>query len=374
MSKKNNYYEILNISNDADERQIKKAYKRLAMKYHPDRNPDDKKAESKFKEIKKAYEILIDPKKRAAYDQYGDSAFEQGSNNTDNSSSYFNDIFGDVFGDIFGGGKKQHNERHADVQYNIEMSLEEAVKGISKEINIKSIKECYACYGSGSKMGKKPENCRTCHGSGQIQMRQGFFTLQQSCPTCQGRGSIIRNPCNICGTRGYVDCTKKINVRIPAGVDTNDRIRVNYDKGKGKYAALMGDIFVQIFIKKHPIFNREDNNLSCEIPISFSMAALGGEIEVPTLDGRVKLKIPSETQTGKLFRIRGKGIKSIRKRSLGDLFCRVIIETPINLNEKQKNLLRELNYSLVGPTGEKNSPKSKRFFESVKKFFDDLTN
>jgi molecular chaperone DnaJ len=374
---KKDYYQILGIPKSSQERDIKKAYKRLAIKYHPDRNQGNKNTEEKFKEIKEAYEILIDPEKRSAYDQYGHAAFENGQNNstysTFTSTADFGDIFGDVFGDIFGGSKNNRSRKGSDLCYNMEIFLEEAVRGITKEIQIPTMQTCTTCYGSGARSGTKPQICTTCHGKRQVHIRKGFFTVQQSCPTCQGIGTIIKNPCNICHGNGRIETYKTLSVKIPPGVDNNDRIRLNNEGEAGSHGAPSGDLYVQIAIKKHPIFEREGNNLYCEVPINFSMAALGGEIEVPTLDGRIKLKIPSETQSGKLFRIRGRGVKSIQSRQKGDLLCRVVVETPVNLNEKQKQLLYELGNSFNGFRGDQNSPRSKRFFDGVKRFFDDLT-
>lgn len=371
---KSDFYEILGVSKSADEREIKKAYKRLAMKYHPDRNPGNKEAEAKFKEVKEAYEILTDEQKRSAYDQYGHAAFEQGGMGSGSFSggADFSDIFGDVFGDIFGGGRRQRAARGADLRYNMELSLEEAVRGVTKEIRIPTLEACDICQGSGAKIGTQPQACPTCQGAGQVQMRQGFFTVQQTCPTCHGNGSVIKDPCNACQGHGRIERTKTLSVKIPAGVNTDDRIRLSGEGEVGEHGAQAGDLYVQVSVKKHSIFKREDNNLFCEVPINFVMAALGGEIEVPTLNGRVKLKVPSETQTGKLFRMREKGVKSVRNGAIGDLLCRVVVETPVNLNDKQKILLRELEESFGGPTGERNSPRSKNFFEGVKKFFDDL--
>src|SRR5471032_1088344 len=347
---KQDFYEILGVSKTADEREIKKAYKRLAMKHHPDRNQGDKASESKFKEIKEAYEILTDAQKRAAYDQYGHAAFEQGGMGGGGGyggggGADFSDIFGDVFGDIFGGGRRQRASRGSDLRYNMDLTLEEAVRGVTKEIRIPTLDECDVCHGSGAKAGSSPATCPTCHGAGQVQMRQGFFTVQQACPTCQGRGKVIKDPCSKCHGHGRVERSKTLSVKIPAGVDTGDRIRLE----------------------------REGNNLYCEVPINFAMAALGGEIEVPTLDGRVSLKIPAETQTGKMFRMRGRGVKSVRGGAQGDLMCRVVVETPVSLSDKQKQLLRDLEESFGGVSGEKNSPRSKSFLDGVKKFFDDLT-
>lgn len=374
---KRDYYEVLGVPKSAEEREIKKAYKRLAMMFHPDRNQGDKEAEAKFKEVKEAYEILTDAQKRAAYDQYGHAAFEQGGMGGGGGGfgggADFSDIFGDVFGDIFGGGRRQRASRGADLRYNMDLTLEEAVRGVTKEIRIPTLEECDVCHGSGAKKGSSPQTCSTCHGQGQVQMRQGFFTVQQSCPHCQGRGTIIKDPCNSCHGHGRVEKTKTLSVKIPAGVDTGDRVRLSGEGEAGEHGAPSGDLYVQVQVKQHPIFEREGNNLYCEVPINFAMAALGGEIEVPTLDGRVSLKVPGETQTGKLFRMRGKGVKSVRGGAQGDLLCRVVVETPVSLNEKQKKLLRDLEESFGGPTGANNSPRSKSFLDGVKKFFDDLT-
>lgn len=375
---KRDFYEVLGVARDADERVIKKAYKRLAMKHHPDRNQGDKESENKFKEIKQAYEVLTDPQKKAAYDQYGHAAFEQGGANGAGAGGFggadFGDIFGDVFGDIFGGGRRQQRAaRGADVGYNIELSLEEAVLGVTKEIRIPTLVGCEICHGSGAKVGTSPTTCTTCQGAGQVQMRQGFFTVQQPCPHCHGRGKIIREPCTNCYGHGRVEKTKTLSVQIPPGVDNGDRIRLAGEGEMGENDAPAGDLYVQVQVKKHPIFVREENNLYCEVPINFAVAALGGEIEVPTLDGRISLKIPQETQTGKMFRMRGKGVKSVRGGGQGDLLCRVVVETPVNLNEQQRTLLRELEQSLNGPDSSKNSPRSKSFLDGVKKFFDDLT-
>ncbi|MBX4180719.1 molecular chaperone DnaJ [Sodalis sp. CWE] len=377
---KSDYYRILGVSRDAEERDIKKAYKRLAVKFHPDRNPGNSEAEAKFKEIKEAYEVLTDTRRRAAYDQYGHAAFEQGNVGGSGSSfssgaggADFSDIFGDVFGDIFGGGRRQRASRGADLSYDMELSLEEAVRGVTREIRVPSLEKCSLCYGSGIKSGTKAITCLTCHGQGQVQIRQGFFTVQQTCPTCQGQGRIVKDPCVMCHGQGRVEKSKTLSVKIPAGVDTGDRVRLSGEGGIGVRGAGAGDLYVQIKVRTHPIFEREENNLYCEVPINFAMAALGGEIEVPTLNSRVKLRIPAETQTGKMFRMRGKGVKSVRGGSQGDLFCRVVVETPVKLNERQKRLLQELEESFGGLNGQQNSPRSKSFLEGVKKFFDDLT-
>ncbi|QMW16597.1 molecular chaperone DnaJ [Pseudoalteromonas sp. MT33b] len=375
---KSDYYEVLGVSKDASERDIKKAYKRLAMKYHPDRTAGDKELETKFKEVKEAYEVLTDDQKRQMYDQYGHAAFEQGGGGHGGGfgggHGDFGDIFGDVFGDIFGGGgrRQSRQQRGADLRYNMDLSLEEAVRGKDIEIKVPTWVSCKPCDGSGAKAGSKPKTCTTCHGAGQVQMRQGFFAVQQTCPTCQGTGQIISDPCDSCHGQGRVEKTKTLSVKIPAGVDTGDRIRLSGEGEAGMHGAPAGDLYVQVSVREHPIFQRDGNNLYCEVPIGFTTAALGGEIEVPTLDGRAKLKIPAESQTGKMFRMRGKGVKSVRSGAQGDLICKVVIETPVNLNERQRELLEELEQSM-GKDGSKNRPKEKGFFDGVKKFFDDLT-
>lgn len=378
---KRDFYEVLGLEKNASDKDIKRAYKRLAMKYHPDRNQENKEeSESKFKEIKEAYEVLSDEQKRAAYDQYGHAAFEQGGMGGGGGGGFgggadFSDIFGDVFGDIFGGGRRQQRpSRGSDLQYNMELTLEEAVRGVTKEIRIPTLESCDVCHGSGAKPGTSADTCPTCHGMGQVHMRQGFFSVQQPCPTCHGRGKVIKDPCNKCHGHGRVERYKTLSVKIPAGVDTGDRVRLSGEGEAGENGAPAGDLFVQVHVLPHNIFERDGNNLHCEVPINFAIAALGGEIEVPTLDGRVKLKIPAETQTGKVFRMKGKGVKSVRGGLQGDLMCHIVVETPVKLNEKQKELLKEFGESLGGTSGEKNSPRSKRFLDGVKKFFDDLTN
>lgn len=372
-------YEVLGVSKDASERDIKKAYKKMAMKYHPDRTKGDKDLEIKFKEVKTAYEVLMDPQKRAAYDQYGHAAFEQGQGGFGGGggAADFADIFGDVFGDIFGGGGGRRGrpqaQRGADLRYNLELNLEDAVRGKEVELKIPKLSTCEDCDGSGAKVGSSAETCVHCHGAGQIQMRQGFFAVQQPCPHCRGRGKVIKDPCRTCHGDGRVERTKTLSVKIPAGVDTGDRIRLNGEGEAGEMGAPSGDLYVQVHVREHPIFARDGNNLYCEVPLSFTRAALGGEIEVPTLEGKVKLKVPAETQTGKLFRLRGKGVKSVRSGAVGDLICKVVLETPVNLSESQRNLLNELEESMgTGEEAGKYRPKEKGFFDGVRKFFDDL--
>ena len=377
---KRDYYETLGVAKDAGEREIKKAYKRLAMKYHPDRTQGDKSKEETFKEIKEAYEILNDDQKRAAYDQYGHAAFEQGGHGGGGfgGGQDFGDAFGDIFGDIFGGGRRggggqSRQRRGSDLRYNLEMSLEDAVKGKSVEIKVPTYVSCDPCDGSGAKKGTSAKTCSTCHGHGQVQMRQGLFAVQQTCPTCSGKGKVISDPCTSCRGQGRVEKTKTLNAKVPAGVDTGDRIRLSGEGEAGEHGAPAGDLYVQVHVKDHHIFVREENNLFCEVPISFTTAALGGEIEVPTLGGKVKLKIPKETQTGKMFRLRGKGVKSVRSHATGDLMCKAVLETPVNLSGDQADLLRQLEEKM-GKNQTKHNPKETGFFDSVKNFFDDLKN
>ena len=378
---KRDYYEVLGVAKDAGEREIKKAYKRLAMKYHPDRTQGDKAKEETFKEIKEAYEVLNDDQKRAAYDQYGHAAFEQGGMGGGGfgggfgGGADFGDAFGDIFGDIFGGGRRgggqSRQRRGSDLRYNLEMTLEDAVKGKSVEIKVPTYVSCEPCNGSGAKKGTSAKTCSTCHGHGQVQMRQGLFAVQQTCPSCSGKGKVITDPCPSCRGQGRVEKTKTLNAKIPAGVDTGDRIRLSGEGEAGEHGAPAGDLYVQVHVKDHPIFVRDENNLYCEVPISFTTAALGGEIEVPTLGGKVKLKVPKETQTGKMFRLRGKGVKSVRSHATGDLMCKAVIETPVNLSGDQADLLRQLEEKM-GKNQTKHRPKETGFFDSVKQFFDDL--
>ena len=374
---KRDYYEVLGVSKSTDEKDIKKAYRRVAMKYHPDRNPDDPDADSKFKEATEAYDILMDEEKRAAYDRFGHAGVDpsMGGGAGGFGGGNFSDIFGDVFGDIFGGGGggRGHGgpQRGSDLRYTLDISLEDAVRGTTVEIRVPSLSTCEKCDGSGAKKGSSPTTCGTCGGAGQVRMQQGFFQVQQACPTCRGRGKTISDPCNSCHGQGRVEKTRTLSVKVPPGVDTGDRIRLSGEGEAGPEGGPSGDLFVQMSVRQHNIFERDGKNLYCEVPITFVDAALGGELEVPTLDGRVKLKIPAETQTGKLFRLRGKGVKPVRGGSVGDLLCRAVVETPVNLTKEQKSLMEQFQTTL-GKTGHAQSPRQTSWFEGVKSFFDDL--
>lgn len=374
---KRDYYEVLGVTRNASEADLKKAFRRLAMKYHPDRNTGDADAEAKFKEAKLAYDVLSDPKKRSAYDQFGHAGVEAGAGGFGGPGDFggagsFSDIFGDVFGDIFGGrAGTRRTQRGVDLRYDLALSLEDAVAGKEVKIRIPTLVDCQFCGGTGAKPGTKPKTCTTCGGNGQVRMQQGFFSIQQTCPTCRGNGTIIEEVCSHCRGRGRIQEEKTLSVRVPAGVDTGDRIRLAGEGERGEYGGPPGDLYVQIQVREHPIFTREDSDLHCQVPIGFVTAALGGELEVPTLDGKVMLKIPAGTQTGKMFRVRGKGVKTVRGGVVGDLICRVTVETPVNLTERQKELLRELEAS-VQEGGSRHSPQSHSWLDSVKGFFDKL--
>ncbi|MGJ0428448.1 molecular chaperone DnaJ [Methylobacter sp.] len=373
---KEDFYKLLGVERNASDAEIKKSYRRLAMKYHPDRNKDNQaEAEAKFKQIKEAYEVLSDPKKRSAYDQFGHAGVDQSMGGRGGfGAESFSDIFGDVFGDIFGGGGRARSsvQRGADLRYNLELTLEEAVAGTEAKIRVPVLVVCSECSGSGAKKGSSPVICSTCHGHGQVRMQQGFFSVQQTCPTCRGTGKQIKDPCGKCYGQGRVQETKTLSVKVPAGVDTGDRIRLAGEGEAGERGGPAGDLYVQIQVKDHEIFTRDGANLYCEVPISFPTACLGGEIEVPTLDGKVMLKIPAETQTGKLFRLRGKGVKPVRGGAVGDLLCRVQIETPVHLTKEQKELIQQLGDSLSGG-GKHHSPQEHSWTDGVKSFFDKLT-
>lgn len=376
---KRDYYEILGLNRDATDEQIKKAYRKLAMKYHPDRNPDDKSAEEKFKEAKEAYEILSDSQKRAAYDQFGHAGvdpsaggggFRGGAGGFGDFADAFGDIFGDIFGGSGGGGRGGRSNvfRGADLRYNLEVSLEDAARGTETKIRIPTMETCETCHGSGAKAGTQPKTCPTCGGAGQVRIQQGFFSIQQTCPKCHGTGRYIPDPCTTCHGSGRIKQHKTLTVKIPAGIDEGDRLRLSGEGEHGVNGGPPGDLYVQISIRPHPVFQRDGNDLHCEMPISYTTAALGGEIEIPTLDGAASIRIPAETQSGKVFRLRGKGIRGLRSSTAGDLMCHVVVETPVNLTEQQKELLREFD-SLSQKDSARHNPRSKSWMDKVKDFF-----
>jgi len=376
MAKKRDYYEVLGVSRDAAEADVKKAYRRLAMKHHPDRNPDKPDAEGHFKEAKEAYEVLSDPEKRAAYDRFGHAGLQgsqgMGGGGFTGGADAFSDIFGDVFGDIFGGGRRSGRNqvfRGADLRYELELTLEQAVAGDSVSLDIPGQVECGRCGGKGAEPGSQPTTCNTCGGVGQVRVAQGFFSIQQTCPNCGGAGSLIDKPCRECSGRGRVRRMKTLSVKVPAGVDNGDRIRLAREGEAGRNGGPPGDLYVDISVTSHPIFTREGQNLSCDVPVSFATAVLGGTVDVPTLDGNVVLKVPSETQSGSLFRLRGKGVRSVRDSGVGDLFCRVQVETPVNLSGDQKDRLRAFDESLQHD-GSRHNPRARSWFDGVKKFFE----
>ncbi|MDI6748225.1 MAG: molecular chaperone DnaJ [Rhodocyclaceae bacterium] len=367
---KRDYYEVLGVNRDASDEEIKKAYRRLAMKHHPDRNPDNPKSEDRFKEAKEAYEILSEPKKRQAYDQFGHAGVDQQAG-MGGGPGNFGDAFSDIFGDIFGGrggGGRSNVYRGADLRYNLEVTLEEAARGTETRIRIPTMAECESCEGTGAKKGTEPKTCPTCGGHGQVRMQQGFFSIQQTCPKCHGSGRYVADPCGTCHGAGRVKQHKTLSVKIPSGIDEGDRIRLSGEGEHGVNGGPPGDLYVQIHIKPHQVFQRDHDDLHCEMPVSFTAAALGGEIEIPTLDGIAKLKVPAETQSGKVFRLRGKGIKGVRSAAHGDLLCHVVVETPVSLTDRQKELLREFEEISQGNAAT-HHPKAQGWLDKVRDFF-----
>jgi molecular chaperone DnaJ len=378
---KRDYYEVLGVERSADAAELKKAYRRLAMKFHPDRNPDDADAEASFKEAKEAYEVLNDSGKRSAYDQYGHAGVEAAAGAGGggfNPGDAFGDIFGDVFGDIFGagaGGRRGRGNvfRGADLRYELDLDLETAVFGDSVNITVPTLASCETCEGSGAKPGTGKTNCQTCGGAGQVRMQQGFFSVQQTCPKCRGAGQIVEDPCGACRGQGRVRDEKTLAVKVPPGVDNGDRIRLSGEGEAGENGGPAGDLYVDIRVRPHAIFQREGADLSCSVPVSITTAALGGSVDVPTLDGEVSLKIPAETQSGKVFRLRGKGVKPVRSRATGDLYCQIEVETPVKLTSEQKALLKQFEESLAAKP-DKHRPRHTSWTDGVKRFFDNMAS
>jgi len=370
---KKDCYEILGVKCDASDAEIKKAYRRLAMKHHPDRNPGDKKAEEAFKEVSEAYEILSDPNKKTAYDNYGYAGVDpqMGAGGGGFSGAHGFEDLGDIFSSFFGGSRansRQRSYQGEDYQYGIKISLEEAVRGTKVNIDIPLVEDCKTCKGSGAKPGTNPTKCKHCNGAGQIRVQQGFFSMSQTCPHCRGRGEIISDPCSDCRGQGKVKRNTSLVVNIPPGVDDGNQIRIAGKGGPGVNGGHNGDLYVVISVQEHSIFKRNETNLHCEVPISFVDAALGGEIEVPTLEGRVKLKIPEGCQTGNLLRVRGKGVITINKKIPGDLICKIKVETPVKLTKKQRELLEEFRATLGNG---RHTPQANNWFDNVKRFFGD---
>ncbi len=374
---KRDYYEVLGVSKSASADEMKKAYRRLAMKYHPDRNKDDADSEAKFKEAKEAWEVLSDEEKRAAYDRFGHAGVNASAGGGPGPGGFgaegFGDIFGDVFGDIFGAGRRGGSQvfRGADLAYELRLDLEKAVAGDNVTIDVPTQVTCDTCGGSGAKKGTQPTTCTTCGGVGQVRMQQGFFSIQQTCPACKGTGTIITDPCSTCHGAGRVRKTKTLSVKVPAGVDDGDRIRLSGEGEAGRNGGPPGDLYVEIRVNPHKLFERDGADLACEVPVSFATATLGGDVELPTLDGHVALKVPAGTQSGKTFRLRGKGVVTVRDPRKGDLFARVLVETPVNLTAEQKNLLEKFDKTLRAG-GDKHNPRAGGWLDSVKRFFESI--
>ena len=368
------YYEVLAVERGANDDELKKSFRRLAMKFHPDRCPDDPAAQDKFKEAKEAYEILSDARKRQAYDQHGHAAFENGMGGRGGFQADVGDIFGDIFSDIFGGMGGGHGRarRGSDLRYLMELDLEEAVFGIEKQIEVPTLVECGSCKGQGSADGKT-ETCSTCRGHGRVRMQNGIFSVQQACPHCAGVGKTIKNPCRECHGEGRVHDERTLQVKIPAGVDNGDRIRLTGQGEAGPSGTVPGDLYVEVRVREHAIFQRDGDDLHCEIPIRFGQAALGALLKVPSLDGEAEITLPPETQNGKLFRLRGKGVKSVRSGRTGDLLCRVAIETPVRLTAEQRELLEQFEATFSGEDAAAQSPRNSSFLDGVKRFWDRVT-
>lgn len=369
MSSKKDYYELLGVNRNAGEEDIKKAYRKLALQHHPDRNPGDKQAEEKFKEVSEAYSVLCDAQKRAQYDQFGHAAFGDGGpfGGGFDFSGGFEDVFGDIFGEFFGGGtgRRRGRGRGEDLRYNLALKFEEAVNGTEKKIKIPRHGPCETCRGSGAKAGTAPQTCPTCRGRGQVSFQQGFFSVSRTCGQCQGQGTIIKEPCATCGGAGRVRTVHTLSVKIPSGVDNGSRLKLRGEGEAGPTGGAPGDLYVVTQVEPHPIFVRENLDIICDVPISFVQAALGAEIDVPTLEGKVKMKIPAATQSGKVFRLKSKGIRDHQGYHQGDQHVRITVETPTRLTAKQRELLKE--FAALG--GEEVNPLAKGFFDKMKELF-----
>jgi molecular chaperone DnaJ len=377
---KRDYYEVLGVARTASDEELKKAYRRCAMKLHPDRNPGDTSAEAAFKECKEAYEVLSDGGKRRMYDQHGHAAFEHGMGGGNAGPGFgggadMGDIFGDIFGNIFGGAAAggRGPRRGADVGYVMELDLEEAVAGVEKRVELPTMVECEPCDGTGSEDGKL-DTCGTCHGRGQVRFQRGIFSMQQPCPHCHGRGKTFRSPCRSCHGNGRVEEEKVLSVKIPPGVDSGDRIRLAGEGEAGPSGSPAGDLYVEVRVRPHPIFVRDGDDLHCEVPIRISQAALGDIVRVPTLNGEAEIRIPAETQTGKVFRLRDKGVKSVRSRSTGDLYCKAVVETPVNLTPEQRELLERFEGTFNSENARRHSPRSSTFVDGVRGFWERMTS
>lgn len=384
------YYDLLGVKKDASADEIKKAYRKMAMKYHPDQNKDNPEAEAKFKEVNEAYDVLKDEQKRAAYDRYGKAAFENGGMGGGprggggfsdfgfgtNGAAGFSDIFEEMFGDMMGGRARQAYggggaARGSDLQYTLDIGLQEAFTGIEKTIRVPTWESCETCHGNGAKAGTKPDTCGSCNGIGRVRAQQGFFTVERTCPTCGGAGQVIKEKCGSCAGEGRMRTSKTLKVNIPAGIEHGRRIRLSGEGEAGIKGGPAGDLYVLINVKPHKFYQREGANLYCRVPVAMTTAALGGDIKVPTIEGgKAEVKIPAGTQTGQQFRLRGKGMSVLRSTSRGDAYIEIFVETPVNLSSKQKDLLKEFG----GKDPSKNSPESAGFFNKVKEFWDDLTD
>lgn len=379
---KRDFYDVLGVSRSAPEAEIKRAYRALAMKFHPDRNPGDAAAEARFKEVNEAYEILKDPQKKAAYDQFGHQAFEQGMGRGGAGAgaagfdfSSFADVFDDLFGDFMGGGagarRRGGSTRGADLRYNLTITLEEAFGGKRAQIRVPTTIACDACSGTGSEGGGEPAVCPGCRGAGRVRAQQGFFTVERTCPTCQGTGRVIKNPCKVCAGSGVQQREKTLAVNIPAGVEDGTRIRLSGEGEAGIRGGQAGDLYIFVTVAPHRLFRREGPNIFCRVPIPMTTAALSGQVEVPTIEGRrAKIAVPAGTQTGKQIRLKGKGMSELHGHARGDMFVEIVVETPVNLTKRQQELLRE--FEKAGGDGQAHQPESEGFFAKVKELWDDL--